>query len=99
MALSHPDPAPDSASAALVASHAPYLLTTYSRPPLVFVRGQGPYLWDLENRYVLSLYAIDPRKYIDFMAGIAVVALGHADPTLAQLMYDQALQLTHCSNL
>ena len=33
------------------------------------------------------------------MAGIAVVALGHADPTLAQLMYDQALQLTHCSNL
>jgi len=33
------------------------------------------------------------------MAGIAVVALGHADPTLAQLMYDQAIQLTHCSNL
>ena len=49
--LSHPDPAADSPSAALVNSHSPYLLTTYSRPPLVFVRGEGSYLWDLENRY------------------------------------------------
>jgi acetylornithine aminotransferase len=39
------------------------------------------------------------RKYIDFTAGIAVVALGHADPTIAQLMYEQSLQLNHCSNL
>ena len=49
--LSHPDPAADSPSVALVNSHSPYLLTTYSRPPLVFVRGEGSYLWDLENRY------------------------------------------------
>ena len=48
--LSHPDPASDSPSAAIVNSHSPYLLTTYSRPPLVFVRGEGSYLWDLENR-------------------------------------------------
>ena len=48
--LSHPDPASDSPSTALVAHHSPYLLTTYSRPPLVFVRGEGSYLWDLENR-------------------------------------------------
>ncbi len=53
--LSHPDPAPDSPSAALVSTHSPYLLTTYSRPPLVFVRGKGSYLWDLENRYQFLL--------------------------------------------
>lgn len=47
----------------------------------------------------ILIYSIDIRKYIDFTAGIAVVALGHADPTLAQIMYDQALELTHCSNL
>jgi|SRR5579859_991202 acetylornithine aminotransferase len=86
--LSHPDPANDSHSAALVNSHSDYLLTTYSRPPLVFVKGEGSYLWDLEN-----------RKYIDFSAGIAVVALGHADRSIAQLLYDQATQLNHCSNL
>jgi Aminotransferase class-III len=38
-------------------------------------------------------------KYVDFTAGIAVVGLGHADRAIAQLLYDQALQLTHCSNL
>lgn len=48
---------------------------------------------------VSPLNSINLRKYIDFTAGIAVVALGHADPTLAQLMHDQALQLVHCSNL
>ena len=47
----------------------------------------------------LRLNKVDDRKYIDFTAGIAVVALGHADPTLAKLMYDQASQLVHCSNL
>jgi acetylornithine aminotransferase len=45
------------------------------------------------------LVILTPRKYIDFTAGIAVVALGHADPTIAKLMYEQSLQLTHCSNL
>jgi acetylornithine aminotransferase len=97
--LSHPDPASDSPSVALVNSHAPYLLTTYSRPPLVFVRGQGSYLWDLENRFLWYLTSLTSRKYIDFTAGIAVVALGHSDPTIAEVMYNQALQLTHCSNL
>jgi acetylornithine aminotransferase len=48
---------------------------------------------------VNPLSPINLRKYIDFTAGIAVVALGHADPALAHLMYDQALQLIHCSNL
>jgi acetylornithine aminotransferase len=39
------------------------------------------------------------RKYIDFTAGIAVVALGHADPQIAKLLQEQALELVHCSNL
>jgi acetylornithine aminotransferase len=39
------------------------------------------------------------RQYIDFTAGIAVVALGHADEAIADVLRDQALQLVHCSNL
>jgi acetylornithine aminotransferase len=54
----------------------------------MFVKGQGSYLWDLEN-----------RKYLDFTAGIAVNALGHADPALARLIADQASTLLHTSNL
>lgn len=40
-----------------------------------------------------------PREYIDFTAGIAVNALGHSDPEIAQILHDQALELIHCSNL
>lgn len=54
----------------------------------MFVKGEGSYLWDLEN-----------RKYLDFTAGIAVNGLGHADPALARLIADQASTLLHTSNL
>jgi acetylornithine aminotransferase len=54
----------------------------------VFVKGEGSYLWDLEN-----------RKYLDFTAGIAVNGLGHSDPALARLVADQASTLLHTSNL
>jgi acetylornithine aminotransferase len=74
----NPDPAADSASAALVNEHARYMVATYDRPPPVFVRGQGCYLWDLEN-----------RKYLDFTAGIAVNALGHCDPELSSVIAQQ----------
>lgn len=40
----------------------------YARPPFVLSHGKGPYVWDT-----------DGRKYLDFSAGIAVNALGHAD--------------------
>lgn len=76
--LSHPDPAEDSASAALVREHAPFMVATYSRPPPVFVKGEGSYLWDIEN-----------RKYLDFTAGIAVNSLGHCDPGVSQLIAQQ----------
>lgn len=73
-----PDPAEDSASAALVREHAPFMVATYSRPPPVFVKGEGSYLWDVEN-----------RKYLDFTAGIAVNSLGHCDPEMSKLIAQQ----------
>ncbi|KAG1060221.1 hypothetical protein G6F42_028042 [Rhizopus arrhizus] len=39
------------------------------------------------------------RRYLDFTAGIAVTALGHSDPEVAQVLYDQANKLLHTSNL
>ncbi|OTB04095.1 hypothetical protein M426DRAFT_321189 [Hypoxylon sp. CI-4A] len=84
----NPDPSEDSASATLVKEHSKYMLATYARPPPVFVKGEGSYLWDLEN-----------RKYLDFTAGIAVNGLGHSDPGLAKVLSDQAQTLWHASNL
>jgi acetylornithine aminotransferase len=54
------------------------MVATYARPPPVFVKGEGSYVWDIEN-----------RKYLDFTAGIAVNALGHCDPEIAQLAAEQ----------
>ncbi|KAI0019430.1 putative acetylornithine aminotransferase precursor [Xylariomycetidae sp. FL0641] len=87
-ALPNPDPADDSPSAALVKEHAKYMLATYARPPPVFVKGEGSYIWDLEN-----------RRYLDFTAGIAVNGLGHSDPGLSRIVADQANTLWHASNL
>lgn len=44
----------------------------------MMVKGEGCYLWDVEN-----------RKYLDFTAGIAVNALGHCDPEMAKLIGQQ----------
>ncbi|KAK4153185.1 pyridoxal phosphate-dependent transferase [Chaetomidium leptoderma] len=87
-ALPNPDPAEDSASAALVREHAPFMVATYARPPPVFVKGEGSYLWDVEN-----------RKYLDFTAGIAVNSLGHCDAEMSKLIAQQAKTLIHASNL
>jgi len=45
-----------------------YTLPVYARPPIVLVRGKKRHVWDTQD-----------RKYLDFMAGVAVNALGHAD--------------------
>ncbi|RDW82394.1 putative acetylornithine aminotransferase-1 [Coleophoma cylindrospora] len=82
------DPAADSKTTTITDAEAPYMVKTYSRPPPMFVKGQGCYLWDAEG-----------RKYLDFTAGIAVNALGHCDPELAQIMAEQAQTLIHTSNL
>ncbi|KAI0113704.1 acetylornithine and succinylornithine aminotransferase [Nemania sp. FL0031] len=86
--LPNPDPSEDSPSSTLTAQHLKHMVATYARPSVVFVKGEGSYMWDMEN-----------RKYLDFTAGIAVNGLGHADPGLARLIADQASTLMHTSNL
>ena len=86
--LPNPDPAADSASAALVGEHAPFMVATYSRPPPVFVKGEGPYLWDVEN-----------RRYLDLTAGIAVNSLGHCDAEFSKLIAQQVSHNTHGDSL
>ena len=54
------------------------MVKTYARPPLMLVRGEGCYVWDVEN-----------QKYLDFTAGIAVNALGHCDPEISKLIAQQ----------
>ncbi|KAF7532676.1 hypothetical protein G7054_g7730 [Neopestalotiopsis clavispora] len=70
-----------------VASHKSFVAGTYARANVVFKRGQGSYLWDIEN-----------RRYLDFTAGIAVNALGHCDPEIARVISEQAKELVHISN-
>ncbi|CAG8469114.1 6056_t:CDS:2 [Paraglomus occultum] len=65
-----------------------YCINTYARPPIIITSGKGSYVYDTSN-----------RRYLDFTAGIAVSALGHADQELAHVLYDQALKLIHSSNL
>ena len=65
-----------------------YVLHTYRRQPVAFVRGEGPRLYD-----------VDGREYLDFVSGIGVASLGHAHPGLAAAIADQAKTLLHTSNL
>jgi len=65
-----------------------YLVHTYNRPPVVFTRGEGSYLFDAEG-----------KRYLDFAAGIAVNALGHAHPSWLEALQVQGRRLTHVSNL
>ncbi|KAK8200473.1 acetylornithine aminotransferase-like protein [Phyllosticta capitalensis] len=86
--LPTPDPAADSQTARLVNDQMPYMVPTYVRPLPMFHKGEGSYLYDVEN-----------RKYLDFTAGIAVNALGHCEPGMVKVLNEQAAQLIHTSNL
>ena len=66
----------------------PALLPTYNRANVAFVRGEGSYL-----------FAEDGKRYLDFGAGIAVNAFGHAHPKLVGALTEQAGKLWHVSNL
>src|SRR5438445_11281250 len=77
-----------SASQAVMDLERDYLLQNYARYPLVLRRGKGAYVYDL-----------DGKRYLDFVAGIGVNALGHAHPRIVKLIRQQAAQLIHCSNL
>jgi acetylornithine aminotransferase len=62
----------------MIGQHSPYMVATYARPPPMMVKGDGCYLWDIEN-----------RRYLDFTAGIAVNSLGHADPEIGRVISQQ----------
>lgn len=64
------------------------VLPTYARAPVAFEKGEGPWLYDANG-----------DAYLDFGAGIAVNALGHAHPHLVSALTDQARRLWHTSNL
>jgi acetylornithine/N-succinyldiaminopimelate aminotransferase len=65
-----------------------HVLQTYARQPVLFVRGVGSRLYD-----------IDGREYLDFITGIGVTSLGHAHPGLTAVIANQAATLLHTSNL
>ncbi len=65
-----------------------YAIPTYVRNPVQFVRGQGVLLWDA-----------DGNEYLDFLAGISVLNVGHCHPRVIAAIQQQAAQLTHVSNL
>lgn len=65
-----------------------FLLATYNRYPVAFERGKGVFLFDFEG-----------KKYLDFVAGLGVNALGHAHPRVVKTVREQAGRVIHLSNL
>ncbi|MGB0114813.1 MAG: acetylornithine/succinylornithine family transaminase [Ilumatobacteraceae bacterium] len=82
------DPTPPGAHAF---EHAPMdncpFMPVFGPPAIMFERGRGTELWD-----------VDGKRYLDFLAGIAVVSLGHANPIVAEAVGDQLDRLLHVSN-
>src|SRR3569832_941104 len=64
------------------------LMSTYSRLPVSFERGEGAWLRDSAG-----------KKYLDAISGVAVCGLGHAHPAVAEAVCRQARTLIHTSNL
>jgi acetylornithine/N-succinyldiaminopimelate aminotransferase len=65
-----------------------FLLGTYSRYPVALERGKGVFVYDIEG-----------KKYLDFVSGLGVNALGHAHPRIVKAIREQAAKLVHVSNL
>jgi acetylornithine/N-succinyldiaminopimelate aminotransferase len=65
-----------------------YAIPTYARNPVQFVRGEGLRLWDS-----------DGNEYLDFLAGISVLNVGHCHPRVIEAVTEQARKLTHVTNL
>ena len=63
------------------------IMPTYGAPSIMFVRGQGTELWDSQG-----------ERYLDFVGGLAVQSLGHANPEVAEAISEQAMKLTQVSN-
>src|SRR6266568_3612528 len=65
-----------------------FLLPTYKRQPVVMTHGRGPYVYDAAG-----------KKYLDFLGGIAVNALGHAHTRIVKVIRREAARAIHLSNL
>ena len=72
----------------LIAREADAVMQTYGRIPIVFASGEGTWLTDA-----------DGRRYLDFLTGLAVVSVGHANPAVAAAVSEQMTRLVHTSNL
>ena len=81
-------PNADFESHPVVARDHHYVVRNYGRYPLVVRRAKGVYL-----------HGSDGRRYLDFLSGIGVMALGHAHPRIVAALSEQIGKLTHCSNL
>ena len=84
MADASPSPTPEQ----IVARDHRRVVRNYGRYQLVVERAEGVYLYDPNG-----------RRYLDFMSGIGVMALGHSHPRIVSALRDQMDTLTHCSNL
>jgi len=71
-----------------IAEEHKYLFQNYGRQPVVIERGEGTRVWDTAG-----------KEYLDFVGGLAVNALGHAHPVVAEAVARQSTQLIHTSNL
>ncbi len=65
-----------------------WVMQTYPRAPVEFVRGEGARLWDSEG-----------KEYLDFLAGISVCSVGHCHPAVVEAVREQVGTLIHVSNL
>ena len=64
------------------------IMPTYGAPSVQFLRGDGVWLWDRED-----------RRYLDLLSGLAVTSLGHSHPAVAAALAEQSQRLLHVSNL
>jgi acetylornithine/N-succinyldiaminopimelate aminotransferase len=74
--------------ASVMKSEAALLLPTYERSPVLFTRGRGVNLWDSKG-----------KRYLDFLSGIGVNALGYGHPAIRKVLSQQSAKLIHISNL
>src|ERR1700740_2624175 len=65
-----------------------HAIPTYVRNPVEFVRGEGTRVWD-----------VDGTEYLDFLAGISVLNVGHCHPRVVEAVREQVGRLTHVTNL
>lgn len=83
-----PPPAGEQTPPSIIDLERQFLLQNYARYPLLLARGRGCHVYDAGG-----------KRYLDFITGIGVNALGHGHPRIVRAIREQAGQLIHCSNL